>query len=271
MHLLKYSPAHSKYPCLIRRYAIFLALLTELTNVFTVTVLIVDDNEIARIALRNMVRDVQFLELAGECESATEAFNFLKKQRVDLLLLDIEMPTMNGLEFIRSLTDRPLSILVSSKTEYALDGHELHVVDYLVKPVNFSRFLAAVQYAHELKALKETAAPVAETMPKDDPGFLFARVNNQLIRINYGDILYIQAYGDYVVLHTPGKKHPVHYTLKAVEDRLPNTLFARVHRSYIVAVDKVNSLEDNSILIGKDLIPLSENYKAAFLKKMNML
>lgn len=235
------------------------------------TVLIVDDNEIARIAMRNMVQDVHFLELRGECESATSAFNFLQNQKVDLILLDVEMPGMTGLEFIRALTDPPLFILVSSNKDYAVEGYDLRVADYLVKPVNFARFLSAVQRALEIFESPTQVAVVAEKETIGEPGFLFARVNNQLVRIDYNDILYISALGDYVVIVTAGKKYPVHFTLKSVEERLPASRFARVHRSYIVAVDKVHSLEDNSILINKDLIPLSENYKSAFLKKMNLL
>ena len=178
---------------------------------------------------------------------------------------------MTGLEFIRTLTDPPLFILVSSNKDYAVEGYDLRVADYLVKPVNFARFLSAVQRALEIFESRTQVAVVAEKETIGEPGFLFARVNNQLVRIDYNDILYISALGDYVVIVTAGKKYPVHFTLKSVEERLPASRFARVHRSYIVAVDKVHSLEDNSILINKDLIPLSENYKSAFLKKMNLL
>ncbi len=235
------------------------------------TVLIVDDNEIARIAMRNMVHDVQFLELKGECDSATSAFNFLQNQKVDLILLDVEMPGMSGLDFIRALTHPPLFILVTSNKEYAVESYDLRVADYLVKPVNFARFLSAVQRAMEIFESRSQIPAVSEKEATEEPGFLFARVNNQLVRIDYNDILYINALGDYVVIVTNGKKYPVHLTLKSIEERLPASRFARVHRSYIVAIDKVHSLEDNSILINKDLIPISESYKSAFLKKMNLL
>ena len=233
--------------------------------------LIVDDNEMARLALHNMVQEVSFLELAGECTSAIEAFGFLQKNPVDLVLLDVEMPGMTGLELIRTLENPPLFILVTSKGEYALEGFDLRVADFIVKPVTMPRFLSAVQRASELFGHRKTSAPVHEVEIPAGHNFLFARVNNQLVRIDYDNLLYVQALGDYVVLVTPGKKYPVHLTLKALEERLPPNRFARVHRSYIVAVDKVNSLEENSILINKDVIPVSESHKAAFLKKLNLL
>lgn len=234
------------------------------------TTLIVDDNEMARLALRNMVLEVQSLQLIGECTSAAEAYNFLQEQSVDLALLDVEMPGMTGIELIRTLKDPPLFILVTSKTEYALDGFDLRVADYMLKPVTMARFLAAIQRASELFEMRKTAPPQEYVSP-DKQGFLFARVNNQLIRIDYDNILYVQALGDYVMLMTAAKKYAVHLTMKAIEERLPNARFARVHRSYIVAIDKVTSLEENSILINKDVIPLSESHRSAFLKKMNIL
>ena len=217
-----------------------------------------------------MVLEVQSLELAGECTSASEAFNFLQTQSVDLVFLDVEMPGMTGLDLIRTLKDPPLFILVTSKPEYALEGFDLRVADYILKPVTFPRFLAAVQHSSELFDLRKTPAAYGPESTVD-PRFLFARVNNQLVRIDYDNILFVQALGDYVTIHTPGKKYTVHLTLKAIEERLPPARFARVHRSNIVAVDKVSSLEENSILIGKEMIPLSESHRAAFLKKMNIL
>jgi len=234
------------------------------------TTLIVDDNEMARLVLRNMVLEVQQMALVGECVSAAQAFNFLQEQPVDLVLLDVEMPGMTGLELIRTLNDPPLFILATSKTEYALEGFDLRVADYLVKPVLFPRFLAAVQRAMDLYEWRKPAASSGKDLA-GEPGFLFARVNNQLVRIDYDLILYVQALGDYVTIVTAVKKYTVHMTLKAVEGRLPANRFIRVHRSCIVAVDKVTSIEENSILVNKETIVISEGYKASFLKKINVL
>ena len=233
--------------------------------------LIVDDNELARLALKTMVQEVRSLAFLGECASAAEAFNQLQQQTVDLVLLDVEMPGMSGLDLIRTLKSPPLFILVTSEPGYALEGFELRVADYLVKPVQFPRFLTAIQRASELFELKKATA-ANELEMADGPDFLFARVNNQLVRIDFDNILYVQALGDYVMIITPHKKYTVHLTLKALEERLPAQRFARVHRSNIVAVDKVSSLEENSIVMSnKDVIPLSESFRSAFLKKMNIL
>ncbi|HOY04555.1 MAG TPA: LytTR family DNA-binding domain-containing protein [Saprospiraceae bacterium] len=233
--------------------------------------LIVDDNALVRVALRHMVDEVRALTFVGECSDASEAFNFLQDQAVDLVLLDVEMPGMSGLDLIRTLQNPPLFILVTTEPAYAVEGFDLRVADYLVKPVLLPRFLTAVQRASELFEVKKLAVQPELEHP-GGPDFLFARVNNQLVRIDFSNILYVQALGDYVSLITLVKKYTVHMTLKSLEERLPPARFARVHRSSIVAIDKVASLEENSIVMtNKDVIPLSESFRSGFLKKMNIL
>ncbi|MCB0567084.1 MAG: response regulator transcription factor [Phaeodactylibacter sp.] len=230
------------------------------------TCLIVDDNPLARLALRNMASEIEGLQLAGECESAIDAFNFLQKTPADLLLLDVELPGMSGLELLKSLDHQPLAILITSKTDYAVEGFDLQVVDYIVKPVALPRLLKAVQRAME--RFEAHYPPGAEEL---GPSYLFARVNNQLLRIDFDDVLFVQALGDYVVFQTADKKHPVHLTMKAVEERLPPSRFLRVHRSYIVALNKIANLEQNSLLVGKHIVPVSENYKGELMQKLNVI
>lgn len=230
------------------------------------TCLIIDDNPLARLALRNMASEIEGLQLAGECESAMQAFNFLQKTPCDLLLLDVEMPGMNGLELLQSLEHQPLAILITSKTEYAVEGFDLQVVDYIVKPVAQSRLLKAVQRAMERQAAMQPAA--VHEMATDH---LFARVNNQLLRIDFKDILFVQALGDYVVFQTEGKKYPVHLTMKAVEERLPNNRFLRVHRSYIINLDKIFNMEQNSLQVGQHIVPVAEKSKAELMQRMNVI
>ena len=230
------------------------------------TCLIIDDNPLARLALRNMASEIEGLQLAGECESAMEAFNFLQKNPADLLLLDVELPGMSGLELLKSLDHQPLAILITSKTDYAVEGFDLQVVDYIVKPVALPRLLKAVQRAMERFEAQHPAS--AEEL---GASHLFARVNNQLLRIDFDDVLFVQALGDYVVFQTTGKKHPVHLTMKAVEERLPASRFLRVHRSYIVALNKIANLEQNSLLVGKHIVPVSENYKGELMQKLNVI
>jgi two-component system, LytTR family, response regulator len=223
------------------------------------TCLIIDDNPLARLALRNMTSEMEGLQLVGECESALQAYNFLQTKPCDLLLLDVEMPGISGLELLESLDHQPLVILVTSKTEYAVEGFEMQVVDYLVKPVTMPRLLKAVNRALEHYQI---AKPV---------NHLFARVDNLLVRIDFQDILFVHALGDYVVFQTEEKKYPVHLTMKAVEERLPRNHFLRVHRSYIVALDKIVNLEQNSLLIGTHAVPVSEKAKGELLQRLNIL
>jgi len=226
----------------------------------------VDDNTMARTVLRNMVKQIRELEICGEYAAAIDAFNHLQKESVDLLLLDVEMPGMSGLELIESLSNPPLVILITAKTDYAVQGFQLQVVDYLVKPITLPRLLQAVNRAEEWKLSDSKSIQFAESK-----NYFFARINNQLIRIDWDDILFLQAMGDYVVIVTPGKKMPVHSTLKALEKKIPENRFTRVHRSYIVQVSKIVNLEENSIQINEHLIPVSERYKSELMEKMNVL
>ncbi|MCB0669746.1 MAG: response regulator transcription factor [Saprospiraceae bacterium] len=228
--------------------------------------LIVDDNPLARMAVRNMVKQIDDLNLLGELDNATQAFNFIQKNNCDLLLLDIEMPGISGLDLIKTLEHKPLIILITSKTEYALEGYELQVVDYLLKPVAFSRLLKAISHARELYDMQHQRGK--ENSTKD---FLFVRANNQMTRIDFEEILYVEAMGDYVIFHTDSKKYVVHLTMKGVQESLPEDRFVRVHRSYIAALDKIDNMVQNSLEINKHVIPVSETYKSILTKHMNTL
>ncbi|MCB0689240.1 MAG: response regulator transcription factor [Saprospiraceae bacterium] len=228
--------------------------------------IIIDDNPLARLAVRNMVLQIESLELIGELDSATQAFNFLQKHDCDLLLLDIEMPGISGLDLIKTLDHKPLVILITSKTDYALEGYELQVVDYLLKPVSFSRLLKAIAHAKELYQWQHQDQ--REEVKKD---FLFVRANNQMTRIDFDDILFVEAMGDYVVFYTPERKFVVHLTMKGVEESLPEDRFLRVHRSYIVSLIKIDNMVQNSLQINKHIIPVSETYKNRLTKQMNTL
>lgn len=228
--------------------------------------LIIDDNPMARTVLRQMATRVEWLEVVGECEEAIQAIHFLQKQEVDLLFLDVEMPDMNGLELLESLTQKPITILITSKEEYAVKAFDFNVADYLVKPIHLARFMTAAQRAKELFDLKKREIP-----NQPDSDFLFVRTNNALTRVPLAHILYLQAMDDYVTIMTKDKKHLVHTTMKLIAEKLPEPRFCRVHRSYIVAVDKIESIADNMITIGKQVIPLSESYKAMLLSHLNLL
>lgn len=230
--------------------------------------LIVDDNRMARTALRQLASGIEGMTLVGECVSALEVFNFLKKETVDLLLLDIEMPEMNGLELLQNLSNRPLIILITSKPDYAVDAFNLNVADYLLKPVTMPRFLAAMQKARELWESR------LNTVEKStEKNFLFVRSEGALIKIQFDEILWVQALVDYVQFFmASGKKYTVHSTMKSVENHLSDPRFERAHRSYIVNTDKIERIEEGTlIVIGKETIPIGEQYKNAITKRLNIL
>ncbi|WP_345252968.1 LytTR family DNA-binding domain-containing protein [Flaviaesturariibacter amylovorans] len=228
--------------------------------------LIVDDNKMARMAMKQLVGQVKDLELVQECEDAMEAYNVLNKQSIDLLFLDIEMPGMTGLELTKNLGHRsPLIIFTTAKTDYAVEAFELNVVDYLVKPISPARFLQAVERA------QETVAADKEEVKVEDQEFVFVKDNGILKRINVDEILYLEAMGDYVKVHTPTKFHVLHATLKSIEEKLSPTKFIRVHRSYIVSMSKIDFIQEGVISIGKASVPVADTYRTALNKRLNLL
>jgi two-component system, LytTR family, response regulator len=232
--------------------------------------LIIDDNPIARTMLRQLASHLEGFTLVGECATAIEAFNFLQKEMVDLLLLDVEMPEMTGIELLQSLPNRPLVILITSQKEHALEAFELNVLDYIVKPVTLPRFMAAMKKAQELYASHLNTFEKGTDAEKD---YLFVRSDGILLKIRFDDILWIQALVDYVQFFTvSGKKYTVHSTMKAVIQHLNDTRFVRSHRSYIVNVDKIDRIEEGTmIVIGNHVIPMSEQYRQIINKHLNLL
>ncbi|WP_291910623.1 LytTR family DNA-binding domain-containing protein [Chitinophaga sp. CB10] len=228
--------------------------------------LIVDDNKLARTAMKQLASHVSQLKVVGECNSAIEAYNLLQQEKIDILLLDIEMPGMSGIELTRNLGKKgPVIIFTTAKKEYAVEAFELHVADYLIKPVSPARFIQAIDRAKEILDSANRDVQVSEQE------FVFIRDNGILKRIRIDDILYLEAMGDYVKLYTPQKFHAIHTTLKALEEKLPAAKFMRVHRSYIVALDKINSIEDGSIIIEKSAVPVADAYRAALNSRLRLL
>ena len=229
--------------------------------------IIVDDNKMARTATKQLVAQVDFLNLVQECSSPVEAFNYLKKETVDLIFLDIEMPEMTGIELIKNLKQHPLVILITAKKEYAVEAFELNVADYIVKPVDLSRFMLAVSRAKELFDNKDQKLETND----DEKEYIFVRSDSVLTKIKIKEILYIQAMGDYVNIFTSEKRYTVHITLKAIEQKLPQPLFYRLHRSYLIAINHIDNVEENTAYVGKHPIPIGEQYKKELLKKINLI
>jgi DNA-binding LytR/AlgR family response regulator len=228
--------------------------------------IIVDDNTMARMALKQLVSQLPALELVAECSDATEALTSLNNTSIDLLLLDIEMPDMTGLDLIKKLgNNKPLIIFTTAKKDYAVEAFELNVVDYLVKPIAFQRFRQAIEKA------EETLDSNKEEVKVEEQGFVFVKDNGVLKRISIEDILFLEAMGDYVKVHTPQKFHVVHATLKSIEEKLPASKFIRVHRSYIVAINKIDYIQEGTISIGKTTIPVADTHKSNLNKRLNLL
>jgi DNA-binding LytR/AlgR family response regulator len=220
----------------------------------------------ARIALKQLVSQVQGLDLIAECNDAAEALDVLNSNQVDLLLLDIEMPAMTGFDLIKKLgSSKPLIIFTTAKKEYAVEAFELNVVDYLVKPIALPRFKQAVDKAQEALDSNKQEVKVEEQ------AFVFVKDNGILKRIAIDDILFLEAMGDYVKVHTPQKFHVVHATLKSIEEKLPSSKFIRVHRSYIVAINKIDYIQEGTISIGKTTIPVADTHKSNLSKRLNLL
>lgn len=228
--------------------------------------LIIDDNEMARMTLKQLAERVDDLAIAAECSNAFEAYNLLQTEPIVILLLDIEMPGMSGLELTKNLVNkRPVIIFITSKKEYAADAFDLNVVDYIIKPVTGLRFIQAIDKAREiLNSNKE------EVNVKEDE-FIFIRDSNIIRRLKLDNILFAEAMGDYVKLYTLEKFYAIHTTLKAVEERLPSSRFLRVHRSYLVAIDKIDSMEGGVLIINRKPLPVADAYRSALNKRMNII
>ena len=226
--------------------------------------LIVDDNKIARLVLRQMISGLDFLKLEGECQNVMEATNIMSKQKIDLLLLDIEMPKVSGFDFLRNSPAHPLVILVTSRADYAADAFDFNVVDFLVKPVKEDRFLKAVSRAKEVYESKNQ-------LVEEHKEYFFIREKGVSVKLVVADILFVQALGDYVTIHTANRKFTIHYSISTFEKMLPESKFMRVHRSYIVALDKIDSVEEGTAFVYQQPVPVGDSQRSALMKRLNLL
>jgi DNA-binding LytR/AlgR family response regulator len=225
--------------------------------------IIVDDNEVARAAVKHCVEKTPFLTLVGVCTNPIDALEIIKHEKPDLLLLDVEMPEMSGIDFIKTFRDIPQVILITSKKEYAAEAFDFNVTDYIIKPVEYPRFLKAVNKAKEMQdALKQENPESSE---------LFIKVDNRYVHINLKDINVVEALADYVHIYTDKQRYTVLSTMKAIEDKLPNKDFIRVHRSFIVRIDKIKEIDDHTIVIADKHIPVSRNQKEPLMNMLNKL
>lgn len=228
--------------------------------------LIVDDEPLARRVLEKHASDVPWLEVAGKCSNALDAMNFIHEHPVELMFLDINMPKLSGMDLLKAMKKPPLVIITTAYPEYALEGYEWNVLDYLVKPVSFERFMKAVEKAQEMLLSKQPhPAPHTVSGKGEDP-FIFIKSSKKTFKVNLDDILYIEALGDYVKVFTAERMIVTYQSLKNIETLLPPRAFPRIHKSFIISLRKVELIEGNQVKIRERLIPIGTNYKADFEK-----
>lgn len=230
-----------------------------------ITCLVIDDEPVARKGLALYVQQTPFLELVGTCKNALEATTIVHEKDVDLLFLDIQMPELSGIELMRSLEHPPAVIFTTAYRDYAIEGFELNALDYLVKPISFQRFLKAVNKAKSHFEMMRQQNPDVSSAPDD---YFFIKSDGQFIRIKLEDVLYFESEKDYVFIHTPHKRYLTLLSLKQLEKELPQDRFFRVHRSFIVSLDKVEMMEGNQVIVGGRKIPVSRSMQETIYQKL---
>ncbi len=222
----------------------------------------IDDEPLALSLLSDYISKTPFLEMAGTFDNPLDAIDFLSKESVDLILIDIQMPDLTGTEFVRSLESSPKVIFTTAYPQYAIEGFKLNAIDYLLKPFSYDEFLKAVQKAYKQAELEAGAVTTVEANSQ----FLFLKSEYKIRRINFNDILYIEGLKDYIKVFIKGEPKPILSlnSIKALEQKLPDDRFMRVHRSFIVNLEQIDTIERSRIVFGKEYIPISDQYKEKF-------
>ncbi len=231
----------------------------------TLRCVIIDDEPIARKGLKEYMQDAPFLQLVGEFDNPLKAADLLMQEKIDLLFLDIQMPKMTGMAFLKTLSQPPMVIFTTAYPQYAVEGFEWNAIDYLVKPFSFERFWKAVSKA---RTMQEAITQPAVTATPGEPDYFFIKSDNKLIKIVYDDILFVEALQNYVAVYTISKKYITYLTFHSIETHLPASRFIRTHKSYIVAANKVESIEGNEITIGTYHIPISRTERETVLQQL---
>lgn len=234
--------------------------------------IIIDDEPLALDLLEDDISKIPFLILTHKFQSPFDALDILKSGEVDLLFLDIQMPDITGLEFLKSLEKKPLVVFTTAYDQYALEGYNLDVIDYLLKPIPFERLLKAAGKAQDIfKAQNLNQSNQAEGLIKQSafPDYIFVKSGYDIIKVNIADIQFIEGLKDYVKIYLPGQPILTLLNLKTIVEKLPPQKFIRVHRSYIVALDKISAIRKNKIIIENKEIPIGEHYKEDFFSMIN--
>jgi len=219
--------------------------------------LIIDDEPIARKGLEEHVQEIEFLNCIASCENALKASTYLNEQKIDLLYLDIHMPKVTGIDFLKSLKNPPLAILTTAYSDYALEGYTLDVIDYLVKPITFERFLKASQKAMEFFQLKSNATKYSASRAD----YFFVRCDRKFEKVFFRDVSYVEGLQNYAVIHLHDRKLITYITLTSLENQLPKDEFLKVHKSFLISVPHVKAIEGDELIIDEARIPISRNLR----------
>lgn len=222
--------------------------------------IITDDEPLARKGLRGYIEKIDFLSLSGECEDALQLSTMIRNHPADLIFLDIEMPEISGIDWLNTIEDPPKVVIVSAYEQYALKGYEYNVVDYLLKPVSFDRFLKSVNRVRHIFEQEQRT---------DEKDYFFVKSGKQLKKINMQELLFIESMENYVIIHTLDTREIVYTTMKQMLNSLPEKLFLQVHRSFVVNIQHIRSVEGNHLFIGKKQIPISRSCKEKVIKEIS--
>ena len=237
-------------------------------NYKTIRCLVVDDEPPAREIIRRYIEEMPLLELVGECSNAIQALTLLQQTRVDLMFLDIRMPQLNGNDFLKTIKIPPKVIFTTAYADYAMEGYELDVVDYLLKPIHFDRFIKAVSKTFQLTNMQPANTVVIEEQASEDP-FVYFRADRKMVKVMLRDILYIESMKDYVKIVTRSGTIISKQSISSVEEMLPEKKFIRTHRSFIISLEKIRSFTNELIEIEKAEIPIGKLYRNAVIKMLN--
>ncbi|MGO4921263.1 LytR/AlgR family response regulator transcription factor [Maribacter spongiicola] len=233
--------------------------------------IIIDDEATARLVVRQLCSKIPELDVIEEFDNAISAIKFLNQQNIDVIFLDIHMAGFSGVDFIQTLKDPPKVVMTTSDTDFAIAAYEYEcIVDYLVKPITLERFEKSIEKIKNTSAKKpQTQAATQQNSSEGED--LYINIDRRLIKLKLNEILVIEAKGDYIDIKTEKEEHRVHTTLKKIKDKLPEKLFIQIHRSYIINFTKIIDIEDNSVLIAKNVVPISRSNRPELMRRLNLL
>ena len=234
------------------------------------TCIIIDDEATARAVVNHLCSQIPGLDVIEEFDNAIDAIKFLNQQTIDVVFLDIHMPGFSGIDFVQTLKNPPHIVLTTSDTDFAIEAYEYaSIIDYLVKPINLKRFEKAIEKIKNVKhSVDQKESVVSPTGLNQE---LYINIDRRLIKLKFDEILLIMAQGDYIDITTESKKYRVHTTLKKIKEKLPDTIFLQIHRSYIINFNKIIDIEDNSVLIEKNVIPISRSSRPELIRRLNLV